>query len=55
MKLLGMWTARDAASRPRESGTRAASSRTAGARRVHTSQSASATMNASDHDRRRPA
>jgi hypothetical protein len=51
----GMWTASDMANRWRESGARAASSKTRGARSVHTSQSASATMKASDHDSRRPA
>ena len=50
-----MWTASGLASRRRDNGTRAASSRTIGAMSVHNSQSTSATAKARGHGSDRPA
>ena len=54
-RLAGMWTANGLASRRRDNGTRAPSSRMMGAMSVHSSQSTSATAKARGHDSDRPA
>ena len=52
--LAGMWTPSARGSRPRASGTRAASVNTTGASNAQSSQSTSATANALPHESGRP-